>query len=115
MIYGPARFRADEDVVAGGRIVLLEDLWVSGRTWISAAGALVDAGAEAVAIMPIARRVTIDNPVMATEDHPLFESGREPSWSIRPAPGALPIPPTPRRSHDRRGVSHWTDRSLRLV
>jgi hypothetical protein len=34
---------------------LLEDLWVSGAKAVSAAGAALDAGAEAVAILPLCR------------------------------------------------------------
>jgi hypothetical protein len=55
-IYTPDVFRASVDVV-GQRVVLIEDTWVTGATAISAAGALLEAGALSVAVLPIARIV----------------------------------------------------------
>ncbi len=54
--YTPDVFRASIDVV-GARVVLIEDTWVTGATAISAAGALLAAGALSVALFPIARIV----------------------------------------------------------
>jgi hypothetical protein len=49
-IFGPARASLFER-----RIVLIEDTWVTGATALSAAGALMNEGAESVCIVPIAR------------------------------------------------------------
>ncbi len=46
--------------VSDERVILIEDTWVSGATALSAAGALLDRGAESVAILPIARMVEPD-------------------------------------------------------
>jgi hypothetical protein len=43
--------------VDGDRIVLVEDTWISGATALSAAGALLEAGAESVVLTPIAREM----------------------------------------------------------
>jgi predicted amidophosphoribosyltransferase len=43
--------------VTGLTVVLIEDTWVSGQTPVSAALALSTAGADAVAVIPIARMV----------------------------------------------------------
>lgn len=43
--------------VVGERVVLIEDTWVTGATAMSAAGALMEHGAEAVAVVPLARCV----------------------------------------------------------
>jgi hypothetical protein len=53
--------------VAGQRVVLLEDTWVTGATAVSAAGALLQAGAATVSIMPVARMVEKS---FWAEDHP---------------------------------------------
>jgi hypothetical protein len=55
-IYTPEVFRASIDVV-GERVVLIEDTWVTGATATSAAGALIEAGAVSVCLLPIARIV----------------------------------------------------------
>lgn len=70
--YVPDRFEANKDQVEGGRFILLEDIWVSGRTCLSAAGALLEAGAVGVAVLPIARLIHVP-PVMVSPDHPFFE------------------------------------------
>jgi len=54
--YTPEAFRALPGV-DGQRVILIEDTWVTGGTAISAAGALLEAGAIAVAVIPIARIV----------------------------------------------------------
>lgn len=53
--YAPNAFIAGPTSVAGKRVLLIEDAWVSGATAVSAAGALLAAGAAAVFISPIAR------------------------------------------------------------
>jgi predicted amidophosphoribosyltransferase len=53
--YNPSIFAVDASSVRDGRIVLIEDLWVSGSKAVSAAGALLQAGASAVVILPIVR------------------------------------------------------------
>jgi glutamine phosphoribosylpyrophosphate amidotransferase len=64
--YRPEIFEVVDDV-AGDRIVLVEDTWIRGATALSAAGALLSAGAGAVVITPIARDV---KPSFHGEDHP---------------------------------------------
>lgn len=64
--YSPQNFEAVDDV-AGDRIVLVEDTWIRGATALSAAGALLSAGAASVVITPIARDV---KPSFHGEDHP---------------------------------------------
>jgi len=73
--YKPSVFRADKDTVAGGRIVLIEDTWVSGSKALSAAGALLEAGAAAVVVVPIAREI---RPGFWGADHPYLQSSRSP-------------------------------------
>lgn len=70
--YRPDDYEADAGTVGGVRIILLEDIWVSGGTCVSAAGALLESGAEAVAILPVARLVYTDPPVLVGADHPFF-------------------------------------------
>lgn len=48
--------------VDDGVVVLFEDTWVSGQTPVGAALALIQAGAVAVAVVPIARMVYPDTP-----------------------------------------------------
>lgn len=55
--YNPAAFRPVSRDIHGGRLVLIEDAWITGATAVSAAGALLEAGAETVAILPLARVV----------------------------------------------------------
>ena len=59
--YRPEGFVPQGEAVEGQRIVLIEDLWVSGATCVSAAGALLSAGAESVVILVLARQIR-DNP-----------------------------------------------------
>jgi hypothetical protein len=70
--YVPERFEASLDQVVGGRFILVEDVWVSGRTCLSTAGAMLEAGAVAVVVLPIARLVHFP-PVMISADHPFFD------------------------------------------
>lgn len=53
--------------VGGHRIILVEDTWITGATALSAAGALLDAGADSVVITPIARDM---KPAFHGEEHP---------------------------------------------
>lgn len=76
--YKPDAFHAEPADVAFAHVVLIEDLWVSGRTCVSAAGALLAAGAESVVMMPIARLVHMDTPAMVGPDHPFFTWVKEP-------------------------------------
>jgi hypothetical protein len=56
--YAPNAFRVPKGQrVSDARVVLLEDSWTSGATCISAAGALLEAGAAQVVVLPIARLV----------------------------------------------------------
>lgn len=57
--YLPSAFAALPHV-AGGRFVLVEDYWVTGSKAVSAAGALIEAGARDVAIIPIGRQYKKD-------------------------------------------------------
>ncbi|MDQ3698473.1 MAG: hypothetical protein M3373_10700 [Gemmatimonadota bacterium] len=70
--YTPDAFRADPAAV-GERIVLLEDTWVTGAKAISAAGALLAAGAVSVAVFPIARDVSAS---FWKEEHPYRQAMR---------------------------------------
>lgn len=78
--FAPDAFTCDAGV-RGGRIVLLDDTWVTGAKAASAAGALYQAGAEAVLILPIARRVQPG--VYYPEDHPYFGWMMEPYELLR--------------------------------
>lgn len=55
--YDSAIFEAGPDPVNGRRVALIEDTWITGATSLSAAGALLDLGAAAVLILPVAREV----------------------------------------------------------
>lgn len=55
--YAPETFTANRETVENKRIVLVEDTWITGATAISAAGALLNAGAESVVVVPIAREM----------------------------------------------------------
>jgi predicted amidophosphoribosyltransferase len=46
--------------VHGSRILLIEDTWITGATALSAAGALMDAGARSAVIVPTAREVQLE-------------------------------------------------------
>ncbi|MEK6374913.1 MAG: hypothetical protein AABO58_19735 [Acidobacteriota bacterium] len=65
--YAPEMFRASGAAIAGKRIVLIEDTWITGATAVSAAGALLNGGADSVAIVPIARDFRVQ---FHEEDHP---------------------------------------------
>jgi hypothetical protein len=55
--YHPEAFTAGPVAVRGERVVLIEDTWVTGATAVSAAGRLLELGADGVALFPIARLV----------------------------------------------------------
>jgi predicted amidophosphoribosyltransferase len=73
--YNPKAFKVMAQVVKGKRIILVEDTWVTGSTAVSAAGALLEAGASEVAIMPIAR---VLNDGFWPPDHPYREAMKAP-------------------------------------
>lgn len=74
--YSPSAFRVPSgQCVAGSRIVLVEDSWVSGATCLSAAGALLEAGATQVVTLPIARIIRRS---VWGDEHPYLEVMREP-------------------------------------
>ena len=54
--YDPTAFKSAGEDASGQRVRLIEDLWVSGAKCVSAAGRLLEDGAENVAILPIARQ-----------------------------------------------------------
>lgn len=72
--YEPTRFEAVD--AKGKRILLIEDVWVSGATAVSAAGALLDGGASAVVVSPVARVVSAKG--FHAEDHPYILGMDEP-------------------------------------
>ena len=53
--YKPSIFTVDASSVRNAKILLIEDLWVSGSKAVSGAGALLQAGASSVVILPIVR------------------------------------------------------------
>ena len=53
--YYPYCFDPADDTVAGHRVLLIEDTWVTGATALSAAGAIMERDAASVVILPIAR------------------------------------------------------------
>ncbi len=55
--YFPEDFSVVTPLVRNQRVLLIEDAWVTGATTISAAGALLDAGAIAVAVLVLGRVV----------------------------------------------------------
>ena len=68
MKYAPEMFEpVDAAALERSRIILIEDTWITGATALSAAGALLAAGAESVVITPIARDFRI---AFHTEEHP---------------------------------------------
>ena len=78
--YKPQVFECVTDVT-NKRVLLLEDTWVTGATAVSAAGALLRAGAASVAIMPVARMVETS---FWPEDHPYLVNSRRPydPWDL---------------------------------
>ncbi len=79
--FTPEVFQCPRDLV-GERILLIEDTWTSGATAVSAAGALLNAGAEAVGIVAIARKVDAE---FWTAEHPYIVEARK-SWDVRTWP-----------------------------
>jgi adenine/guanine phosphoribosyltransferase-like PRPP-binding protein len=65
--YKPSIYAIDGAMVAGERVVLIEDLWVSGARAVSAAGGLLEAGAASVVILPIAREIRTSTPFCPEE------------------------------------------------
>jgi len=73
--FNPAAFKVMNQAVRGKRIILVEDTWVSGSKAVSAAGALLGAGAGGVAIISIARVV---DEGFWPPDHPYREAMKAP-------------------------------------
>ena len=67
--------------VGDQRVLILEDTWVTGATAVSAAGALMSAGAAAVAIMPVARMIEKS---FWPDDHPYLVNMSRPHdpWDL---------------------------------
>jgi predicted amidophosphoribosyltransferase len=55
--YKPSLYSVDPSSIRHRRVLLIEDLWVSGARAISAAGALLEAQASSVVVLPIAREI----------------------------------------------------------
>lgn len=55
--YFPDEFSPGPVDVEGERVLVLEDSWASGASAVSAAGALLENGAESVAVLPFARLI----------------------------------------------------------
>lgn len=66
----PCRREAED-----ARILLVEDTWVSGSKAVSAAGALIEAGARSVVIAAVARLV--EKPGYFPADHPYYQRAAE--------------------------------------
>jgi hypothetical protein len=73
--YRPSAFNGIADLVDGERVLLFEDTWVTGATALSAAGQLLELGAAAVLIAPIARMVDLS---FVGNDHPYCVASRRP-------------------------------------
>jgi hypothetical protein len=67
MLYMPDMFRVATSAVAGSRVLLIEDSWITGATALSAAGALLAGGAAEVTVVPIAREISAS---FRGDDHP---------------------------------------------
>jgi phosphoribosylpyrophosphate synthetase len=65
--YKPSIYAIEAGTVAGERVVLIEDLWVSGARAVSAAGALLEARATSVVVLPIAREIRTSTPFCPEE------------------------------------------------
>jgi hypothetical protein len=87
--FRPEDLRVDQGAVDGKRILVVEDVWVSGASAASTAGALLDAGAEAVAVVPIAR--VVETPYWDQQGHPytevLMDESREYDLELWPRGG----------------------------
>jgi hypothetical protein len=79
--YNPTAFTRGPASVKGERVLLLEDTWVTGATALSAAGALLDLGAEAVGILPVARMM--ENAHWPS-DHAYIEAMKKPYRAYDP-------------------------------
>jgi hypothetical protein len=80
--YSPEVFGAGPEPVDGARVILIEDTWVTGATAMSAAGALLNLGAESVAVLPIARVVAAN---FWPADHPYRVAMEATSRPVDPA------------------------------
>lgn len=73
--YFPQDYEVIPRFLYGERVLLIEDAWVTGSTAVSAAGAVLEAGAESVAIVSLAR--VIDKHYWR-EDHPCVRAACQP-------------------------------------
>jgi hypothetical protein len=73
--YTPEIFAPVTTSLREQRIVLVEDTWVTGATALSAAGALLDHGAAAVCVLPLARCIDAN---FWGESHPYRAAMRTP-------------------------------------
>lgn len=73
--FKPSAFKVMKSLVKDERVILVEDTWISGSKALSAAGALLDAGAREVAIVSIAR--VLDDSFWPS-DHPYREAMKAP-------------------------------------
>jgi hypothetical protein len=73
--YRPSAFDGVADLVEDQRVLLFEDTWVTGATALSAAGRLLELGAAAVLIAPLARMVDV---AYFGVDHPYCVASRRP-------------------------------------
>lgn len=60
--YMPEAFKADPKLLSNQRVIVIEDLWVSGSKAVSTGGAVLQAGAKSVLILPIGREVRPSGP-----------------------------------------------------
>jgi hypothetical protein len=79
--FAPEAFTPGPEFPVGERVVLIEDLWVTGATAMSAAGALLENGSASVVIIPLARLIDVQ---YWPEDHPYRTAMQRPydlDWS----------------------------------
>lgn len=81
------------ELYAGERVLLVEDVVMSGRHAASAAARLVDAGASIVGVLAVIDRQEGGAERLSAAGYPLaalYELGSLPIWSIEPGSRALP-------------------------
>ena len=86
--YYPQCFKPTGEPSSGQRILLVEDTWVSGATTVSAAGSLLEQGADSVLAVPIARVL----------DTIYWELSPYVAWINRRVPASPESTPWPRSS-----------------
>lgn len=84
-LYNPDLFRPRQEGLKGRRMVLIEDTWVTGGTAMSAAGALLRAGAGSLVVLCAARAF---NESHCPPDHPYHQEHLLPydvtAWPLAP-------------------------------